>query len=154
MTPSSVTRSNACGDSRPARASGRPPGRPPLSTRFAPRSRLRSVRSRSCRGPEPPQSSNTSTRHCRRAFCGREPRLWMTPRPADAAILAGLRVVELSAFVAAPLGGATLAALGADVIRRYPPGGGLDIDRWPVHDGRSLYSAGLHQCQRAVVMYR
>jgi crotonobetainyl-CoA:carnitine CoA-transferase CaiB-like acyl-CoA transferase len=32
-------------------------------------------------------------------------------------ILSGLRVVEGSAFVAAPLGGMTLAQLGADVIR-------------------------------------
>jgi crotonobetainyl-CoA:carnitine CoA-transferase CaiB-like acyl-CoA transferase len=35
-------------------------------------------------------------------------------------ILKGLRVVEGSAFVAAPLGGMTLAQLGADVIRFRP----------------------------------
>jgi len=35
-------------------------------------------------------------------------------------ILKGLRVVEGSAFVAAPLGGMTLAQLGADVIRFDP----------------------------------
>ena len=35
----------------------------------------------------------------------------------NAPILDGLKVVELSAFVAAPLGGATLASLGAEVIR-------------------------------------
>jgi 2-methylfumaryl-CoA isomerase len=67
-------------------------------------------------------------------------------------ILAGLRVVELSAFVAAPLGGATLAALGADVIRVDPPGGGADIDRWPLHRGRSLYWAGLNQGKRSVTI--
>jgi 2-methylfumaryl-CoA isomerase len=67
-------------------------------------------------------------------------------------ILAGLRVVELSAFVAAPLGGATLAALGADVIRVDPPGGGIDIDRWPLHNGRSLYWAGLNQGKRSVTI--
>jgi len=33
------------------------------------------------------------------------------------AILAGMRVVEAAAFVAAPLGGMTLAQMGADVIR-------------------------------------
>jgi 2-methylfumaryl-CoA isomerase len=76
----------------------------------------------------------------------------MTPRPTDAAILAGLRIVELSAFVAAPLGGATLAALGADVIRVDPPGGGIDIDRWPLHNGRSLYWAGLNQGKRSVTI--
>lgn len=32
-------------------------------------------------------------------------------------ILSGLRVIEGSAFVAAPLGGMTLAQLGAEVIR-------------------------------------
>ena len=67
-------------------------------------------------------------------------------------ILAGLRIVELSAFVAAPLGGATLAALGADVIRVDPPGGGLDFGRWPLHGGRSLYWAGLNQGKRSVTI--
>src|ERR1700682_5367041 len=67
-----------------------------------------------------------------------------------APVLAGLRVVELSAFVAAPLGGASLAALGADVIRVDPPGGGIDIGRWPLHEGRSLYWAGLNQGKRSV----
>jgi 2-methylfumaryl-CoA isomerase len=71
---------------------------------------------------------------------------------AAAPLLAGLRVVELSAFVAAPLGGATLAALGADVIRVDPPGGGIDIDRWPLHRGRSLYWAGLNQGKRSVTI--
>ena len=74
------------------------------------------------------------------------------PGPADSPILAGLRVVELSAFIAAPLGGATLAALGADVIRVDPPGGGIDIDRWPLHRGGSLYWAGLNQGKRSVTI--
>lgn len=67
-------------------------------------------------------------------------------------ILAGLRIVELSAFIAAPLGGATLAELGADVVRVDPPGGGIDIDRWPLHNGRSLYWAGLNQGKRSVTI--
>lgn len=75
----------------------------------------------------------------------------MTPTPA-APILSGLRVVEISAFVAAPLGGATLASLGADVIRVDPPGGGIDINRWPLHQGRSLYWAGLNQGKRSVTI--
>ena len=54
-------------------------------------------------------------------------------------ILEGLRIVEGSAFVAAPLGGMTLAQMGADVIRFDPIGGGLDWNRWPVtDDGVSL----------------
>lgn len=65
-------------------------------------------------------------------------------------ILEGLRIVEISAFVAAPLGGATLAALGADVVRVDPIGGGIDAQRWPLHQGRSLYWAGLNQGKRSV----
>ena len=67
-------------------------------------------------------------------------------------MLAGLRVIELSAFVAAPLGGATLAAMGAEVIRIDPPGGGIDIGRWPLWNGRSLYWAGLNQGKRSVTI--
>lgn len=67
-------------------------------------------------------------------------------------LLSGLRVVEISAFIAAPLGGATLAALGADVVRVEPPGGGIDIGRWPIYNGRSLYRAGLDQGKRSVTI--
>src|SRR2546427_6640659 len=69
-----------------------------------------------------------------------------------AGILSGLRIVEISAFIAAPLGGATLAEWGADVIRVDPPGGGVDIARWPLHKGRSLYWAGLNQGKRSVTI--
>ncbi|MGA7912142.1 MAG: CoA transferase [Candidatus Dormiibacterota bacterium] len=67
-------------------------------------------------------------------------------------LLSGLQIIELSAFVAAPLAGATLASLGADVIRVDPPGGGIDIDRWPLHEGKSLYWAGLNQGKRSVTI--
>jgi len=66
-------------------------------------------------------------------------------------LLAGLRVVEGSAFVAAPLGGMTLAQLGADVIRFDQVGGGLDHGRWPLSpEGRSLFWAGLNKGKRSV----
>ncbi|HTP21631.1 MAG TPA: CoA transferase [Solirubrobacteraceae bacterium] len=66
-------------------------------------------------------------------------------------ILDGLRIVEGSAFVAAPLGGMTLAQLGAEVIRFDPIGGGLDRGRWPVTaDGRSLFWAGLNKGKRSI----
>jgi 2-methylfumaryl-CoA isomerase len=66
-------------------------------------------------------------------------------------ILAGLRIIESSAFIAAPYAGMTLAQLGADVIRVDPPGGGLDYRRWPVTDaGASLYWAGLNKTKRSV----
>lgn len=65
-------------------------------------------------------------------------------------LLTGLRVVEGSAFVAAPLGGMTLAQLGAEVIRFDPIGGGVDYRRWPVTAaGESLYWAGLNKGKRS-----
>ncbi|MFN3615956.1 MAG: CoA transferase, partial [Rubrimonas sp.] len=66
-------------------------------------------------------------------------------------ILGGMRVVESSAFVAAPLAGMTLAQMGADVIRVDLPGGGLDHKRWPVTaTGVSLFWAGLNKGKRSV----
>ena len=66
-------------------------------------------------------------------------------------ILSGLRVVEGSAFVAAPLGGMTLAQLGADVIRFDQIGGGLDHQRWPLAaNGQSLFWAGLNKGKRSI----
>ena len=62
-------------------------------------------------------------------------------------------MVEGSAFVAAPLGGLTLAQLGADVIRFDTIGGGLDYKRWPVtDDGVSLYWAGLNKGKRSIAL--
>lgn len=67
--------------------------------------------------------------------------------------LAGMRVIELSSFVAAPLGGMTLAQLGADVVRVDPVGGGPDARRWPLApSGRSLYWAGLNKGKRSVTV--
>ncbi|MBS1883087.1 MAG: CoA transferase [Actinobacteria bacterium] len=66
-------------------------------------------------------------------------------------MLSDLRVVEGSAFVAAPLGGMTLAQLGADVIRFDQLGGGIDYGRWPLApNGRSLYWAGLNKGKRSI----
>jgi 2-methylfumaryl-CoA isomerase len=63
-----------------------------------------------------------------------------------------MRIVELSAFVAAPFGGSTLAELGAEVVRVDPTRGGLDAGRWPLHAGKSLYWAGLNQGKRSVTI--
>ncbi len=66
-------------------------------------------------------------------------------------ILAGLRIVEGSAFVAAPLGGMTLAQLGAEVIRFDPIQGGLDYRRWPVTEaGQSVYWTGLNKGKKSI----
>jgi 2-methylfumaryl-CoA isomerase len=68
-------------------------------------------------------------------------------------ILSGLRVVEVSAFIAAPLGGMTLAQLGADLIRIDPIGGNIDYRRWPVaRNGDSLYWASLNKAKRSVAL--
>ncbi|WP_048440323.1 CoA transferase [Caenimonas sp. SL110] len=68
-------------------------------------------------------------------------------------VLAGMRVVEAGAFVAAPLGGMTLAQMGADVIRIDTVGGGLDYRRWPVtKDNTSLFWTGLNKSKRSVVL--
>jgi 2-methylfumaryl-CoA isomerase len=70
-----------------------------------------------------------------------------------AGILSGMRVVEGSAFVAAPLGGMTLAQLGAQVVRFDPIGGGMDYGRWPLSDsGRSLFWAGLNKGKKSIVV--
>ena len=68
-------------------------------------------------------------------------------------VLSGLRVVEAAAFVAAPLGGMTLAQMGADVIRIDTLGGGLDYHRWPVtQDNTSLFWCGLNKSKRSVAL--
>jgi 2-methylfumaryl-CoA isomerase len=67
--------------------------------------------------------------------------------------LDGLRVIEGSAFVAAPSGGMTLSQLGADVIRFDPIGGGIDHTRWPLTAaGRSFYWAGLNKGKRSIAV--
>ncbi len=71
----------------------------------------------------------------------------------DDAPLAGLRILEISSFVAAPLGGMTLAQLGAEVIRIDPAGGAADVTRWPLApSGTSLYWTGLNKGKRSVTL--
>lgn len=68
-------------------------------------------------------------------------------------LLADLRIVEVSAFVAAPLGGMTLAQMGAEVIRIDDMRGALDAARWPVTaKGASLFWAGLNKGKRPVAL--
>jgi 2-methylfumaryl-CoA isomerase len=65
-------------------------------------------------------------------------------------LLSGMRVVEGSAFIAAPSGGMTLAQLGADVIRFDQIGGGIDYRRWPItKQGKSLYWHSLNKGKRS-----
>ena len=67
--------------------------------------------------------------------------------------LSGTRVIESSAFIAAPLAGLTLAQFGADVIRVDLIGGGIDYRRLPnVSNGRSLYWTSLNKDKRSIAI--
>ncbi|OBK40804.1 mesaconyl-CoA isomerase [Mycobacterium sp. 1245111.1] len=67
--------------------------------------------------------------------------------------LAGLTVIEVSSFVAAPLCGMTLSQLGAEVIRVDPIGGASDTQRWPLAaDGTSIYWTGLNKGKRSATV--
>src|ERR1700761_2988507 len=68
-------------------------------------------------------------------------------------LLKGLRVVEGSAFVAAPTCGLYLAQMGAEVIRFDSIGGGPDYRRWPLAgNGASLYWEGLNKGKKSVAL--
>lgn len=68
-------------------------------------------------------------------------------------LLDRLRVIESSAFIAAPLAGLALAQFGADVIRVDMIGGGIDYARLPrMPGGRSLYWTGLNKGKRSIAV--
>ena len=68
-------------------------------------------------------------------------------------LLSGIRVIESSAFIAAPLAGLTLAQYGADVIRFDLIGGGIDYNRLPMMPGgRSLYWTSLNKGKRSIAI--
>ena len=77
----------------------------------------------------------------------------MTAAPDPTRPLAGVRIVEISSFVAVPLAGMTLTQLGAEVIRVDPLGGAADYRRWPLTDaGESIYWAGLNKGKRSLAV--
>ena len=68
-------------------------------------------------------------------------------------ILTGMRIIEASAFIAAPMCGTTLAQLGAEVIRFDPIEGGLDYNRWPVtKTGYSIYWAEMNKGKKSIAV--
>ncbi|MDG4664854.1 CoA transferase [Mycobacterium sp. 236(2023)] len=75
------------------------------------------------------------------------------PAPDAVRPLAGVRVIEISSFVAVPLAGMTLAQLGAEVLRVDPVGGAADYRRWPLTEsGDSIYWAGLNKGKRSLAV--
>lgn len=76
----------------------------------------------------------------------------MTALSGDSARpLTGVRIVEISSFVAVPLAGMTLAQLGAEVVRVDPVGGAADYHRWPMAEsGTSIYWAALNKGKRSM----
>src|SRR5712672_1228803 len=98
-------------------------------------------------------SASTDERLPRRPGFGSIGRTRQNGGAAMNRLLADLRIVEISAFVAAPLGGMTMAQMGAEVIRIDPIGGGIDFNRWPVtKDGASLYWAGMNKAKRSLAL--
>ena len=68
-------------------------------------------------------------------------------------LLSGLRVIEVSSFVASPTAGLYLAQLGAEVIRVDHTAGGLDYDRALLtREGRSLAWENLNRAKKSVAL--
>jgi len=66
-------------------------------------------------------------------------------------ILNGLRVAEISTYVAAPLCGMTLGQMGADIVQINPISGRLDQNRLPHNkEGNSFYYPALNKTKRSI----
>ncbi|AZZ52913.1 CaiB/BaiF CoA transferase family protein [Rathayibacter festucae] len=74
-----------------------------------------------------------------------------TPSPAP---LAGVRVLELGNFIAAPTAGRLLADFGADVIKVERPGTGDELRKWRLHPGSttSMLFHTLNRSKRSVAL--
>ena len=67
--------------------------------------------------------------------------------------LAGLRVLEIGAFIAGPFAGQLLGDLGADVIKIEPPGTGDIMRRYGVRvDGKSVWWPAIARNKRSVAI--
>lgn len=68
-------------------------------------------------------------------------------------LLSGLRIIEVSSFVASPTVGLYCAQFGADVVRVDHKAGGLDYDRYMVtREGRSLSWENLNRAKKSVAL--
>lgn len=68
-------------------------------------------------------------------------------------ILSGLKIIEVSSFVASPTAGLYCAQMGAEVVRVDHKAGGLDYDRYMVtREGRSLTWENLNRAKKSVAL--
>src|SRR4051794_37073896 len=76
-----------------------------------------------------------------------------TLRPVTDTPLAGLRVLELGAFIAGPFAGQLLGDLGAEVIKIEPPGAGDIMRRYGVRvEGKSLWWPAIARNKHSVAI--
>ena len=68
-------------------------------------------------------------------------------------LLSGLKVIEVSSFVASPTAGLYMAQFGAEVVRVDHKAGGLDYDRYmQTREGRSLSWENLNRAKKSVAL--
>ena len=68
-------------------------------------------------------------------------------------ILSGLKIIEVSSFVASPTAGLYCAQFGAEVVRIDHTAGGLDYDRYMMTaEGRSLSWENLNRAKKSVAL--
>ena len=68
-------------------------------------------------------------------------------------LLSGLKIIEVSSFVASPTAGLYCAQFGADVVRVDHKAGGLDYDRYMMTaEGRSLSWENLNRAKKSVAL--
>lgn len=73
------------------------------------------------------------------------------PKQAETLALAGVSVVDISNFLAAPMCSMFLADFGADVIKVERPGAGDEIRRWgEIKDGVGLYYKAVNRGKKSV----
>jgi crotonobetainyl-CoA:carnitine CoA-transferase CaiB-like acyl-CoA transferase len=77
----------------------------------------------------------------------------MSAETPPAGPLAGIRVLELGNFIAAPTAGRLLAEFGAEVIKVERPGSGDELRRWRLHGGdTSLLFRALGRNKKSVTL--
>ncbi|MEY4953148.1 MAG: hypothetical protein RL299_1572, partial [Pseudomonadota bacterium] len=68
-------------------------------------------------------------------------------------LLSGLKIVEVSSFVASPTAGLYCAQMGAEVVRIDHKAGGLDYDRYMMtSEGRSLSWENLNRAKKSLAL--